>query len=432
MIKLGAVSYELFIHALIRMMVFLAVLFIFLASQLFWIRAVGNWGGKFIRRRSLRLSVGGLLLVLYAGLFFYNFVWFRHHASPTRLTLGAAVLQAPFAWWAMSSLAGFAMVALFWLVDRTLRLLRRGYSKAAKATGSVRLPALFSPARRRFLERAAVTFSTAPFAACAYGLTIGRLNVETTRKRIRLERLPRAFDGFRIAQLSDLHIGPFMSAAEIRRVVRMTNDYKADLVVLTGDYVTWDPKTQGDAVDALSGLRAPFGVIGCLGNHELWTGCEASITSLFAECNIRILRHERQPIQSGPDVLNLIGVDYQSVRRFGPRPEGIVRHYLEGVDQLMLPSTANILLSHNPNTFDRAAALGIDFSLAGHTHGGQVTLDFINKNLSPSRLITNYVRGWFQKPGGQLYVNRGIGTIGVPIRFDAPPEITVFTLVREA
>ena len=90
----------------------------------------------------------------------------------------------------------------------------------------------------------------------------------------------------------------------------------------------------------------------------------------------------------------------------------------------------NILLSHNPNTFDRAAELGIDLSLAGHTHGGQVTLEFVNKKLSPSRLITPYVRGWFTRPGGQLYVNRGIGTIGVPIRFDSPPEITVFELTR--
>jgi predicted MPP superfamily phosphohydrolase len=236
----------------------------------------------------------------------------------------------------------------------------------------------------------------------------------------------------RVAQLSDLHIGPFMSASQIRHVVQMTNDYKADLVLMTGDYIIWDPSTQGDVVDALSGLRAPFGVVGCLGNHELWAGCEASITQMFAERNIRILRHERWPIQTGGEVLNLIGVDYEAVRHFGPHPEGVVDQYLKGVEPLILPDTANILLSHNPNTFDRAAALGIDLSLAGHTHGGQVTLEFINKNLSPSRLITAYVRGWFEKKGCQLYVNRGIGTIGVPIRFDAPPEITIFELVREA
>ena len=110
--------------------------------------------------------------------------------------------------------------------------------------------------------------------------------------------------------------------------------------------------------------------------------------------------------------------------------ENVVREYLEGVDKLIAPDTANILLSHNPNTFDRAAELGIDLSLAGHTHGGQVTLEFVSPALSPSRLITQYVRGWFEKQGSQLYVNRGIGTIGVPIRFDAPPEVTLFELTR--
>ena len=90
----------------------------------------------------------------------------------------------------------------------------------------------------------------------------------------------------------------------------------------------------------------------------------------------------------------------------------------------------NILLSHNPDTFDRAAELGVDLSMAGHTHGGQAALEFISPELAPSRLVTPYVAGWFQKPGGQLYVNRGIGTIRSPIRIGAPPEITVYSLVR--
>jgi predicted MPP superfamily phosphohydrolase len=413
-------------------LILISVLLVFIASQLFWILAVRRWGKKVIANRKLRLALGGFLLVIYALLFFFNFVGLRHQPSPTHLTLSAALLQAPFAWWVMSSVAGFGMVAFFWLIGLVLRLIRAGYSKAAASLGNTHLPVLSSPARRRFLERTAFAASSLPFAACAYGLTIGRTDIETTHKRIRLARLPRAFDGFRVAQLSDLHIGPFMTASQIRQVVQMTNDYKADLVLLTGDYIIWDPSTQGAVVDALSGLRAPFGVVGCLGNHELWAGCEAIITRMFAERSIRILRHERWPIQAGGEVLNLIGVDYESVRHFGPHPEGVVNQYLKGLEPLILPDMANILLSHNPNTFDRAAALGIDLSLAGHTHGGQVTLEFINKNLSPSRLITPYVRGWFEKKSCQLYVNRGIGTIGVPIRFDSPPEITIFELVRGA
>ncbi len=96
----------------------------------------------------------------------------------------------------------------------------------------------------------------------------------------------------------------------------------------------------------------------------------------------------------------------------------------------MMPDTANILLSHNPNSFDRAAELGIDLSLSGHTHGGQLSLEFIHRGLALGRGDYPYLSGWFEKPGGQLYVNRGIGTIGFPIRFGARPEITVFELVR--
>jgi predicted MPP superfamily phosphohydrolase len=101
-----------------------------------------------------------------------------------------------------------------------------------------------------------------------------------------------------------------------------------------------------------------------------------------------------------------------------------------GLDGLMDPDCVNVLLSHNPDTFDRAAELGIDLTLSGHTHGGQLALEFVSPEIAPSRLITPYVAGWFEKPGGQLYVNRGIGTIFVPMRLGAPPEITLFELKR--
>ena len=184
-------------------------------------------------------------------------------------------------------------------------------------------------------------------------------------------------------------------------------------------------------MSALAGLTAPFGVFGCLGNHEIYADAEDSITRLFSARGIRILRRERTPLQLNGETLNLIGVDFQSIRGMPRYHVGLVPRYLEGVPPLILPDTVNILLSHNPNTFDRAAELGIDLSLAGHTHGGQISLEFIHPSLSPSRLITRYIKGWFQKGEAQLYVNRCIGTILAPIRFAAPPEITVLELVRD-
>jgi predicted MPP superfamily phosphohydrolase len=111
----------------------------------------------------------------------------------------------------------------------------------------------------------------------------------------------------------------------------------------------------------------------------------------------------------------------------------VVEQYLAGSEDLVMPDKVNILLSHNPNTFDRAAQLSIDLTLAGHTHGGQLSLGFIDRTLSVASFQTSYVSGWYDKPGGQqLYVNRGIGTIGFPIRFGARPEITALELARGA
>ena len=269
-----------------------------------------------------------------------------------------------------------------------------------------------------------------PFVAAAYGLLYERLDVEVTRPRIALARLPKGFQGFRIVQLSDFHISPFMTADEIRRCVTIANGLKADLVALTGDYLADDPAAQGEVVQALSGLRAPYGVFGCLGNHEIYTETEDSITRLFAAVGIRILRQERALIQSHGEMLNLIGVDYQQ-RRFSRDHDGhLVGRYLEGSEKLVVPDMVNILLNHNPNSFDRAAELGIDLTLAGHSHGGQLALSFINRGLSLVRPETPYVSGWYEKAGSQLYVNRGIGTTGPPIRLGARPEITVLELVR--
>ena len=324
---------------------------------------------------------------------------------------------------------GFLIAIPLRLADRVARAARWVFHRLVPAGGVVP-PNPVSLARRRFLERTALAMTTAPFVAGAYGMFYERLNLEISHRRIKIPRLPSAFQGFRIAQLSDIHIGPFMTAEEIRRYADIANGLKPELVAVTGDFVTWDPSTQSAVVDALAGLKAPLGVYGCLGNHEMWAEVEHSITRLFAHRGIRILRGERAFVKSGGDVINLIGVDYQTRSPMGPRGQRLVREYLEGVDRLMASGTVNILLSHNPNTFDRAAELGIDLSLAGHTHGGQVTLEFVHRDLSPGRLVTPYVTGWFQKPGGQLYVNRGIGTIGVPIRLGAPPEITIYELVR--
>jgi hypothetical protein len=406
----------------------LAIL-LFIPSQLFWFWQLRSLGRQFIRSRTLRLWLAGLGMGIYALSF--AVVWFmpRHIPEAAHLTLRAVLLEAPFRWWMLSSLLGFVVIAPIYLCNRLVRAVCEVYRRLLPPSSPRREP-LLSPARRQFLARTAVAVSATPFAACAYGLLYGRTEIETTHQLIKLKRLPKAFDGFRIAQISDIHVGPFMTARDIRKYVVMVNQLRPDLAAMTGDFITWEGSPAAALVEILSGLKAPFGIFGSMGNHEIWAGVQDLVARLFAARGTRILRQENALITSGSERLNLIGVDYQSRIPFGRPGEGVVAQYLQGVEALMLPDTVNVLLSHNPNTFDRAAELGIDLSLAGHTHGGQVTLEYLSLDISPARLITSYVRGWFQKGESQLYVNRGIGTIFSPVRVGSPPEITLYELKR--
>ncbi len=411
-----------------HLFVALAIL-LFIPSQIYWLWQVRALGRKLIGTASARRWAGWSGVGIYVALIALNLLWPLPLPEPAHLTFRAVLLEAPFRWWLLGSLLGFAVIAGFYLCGFIARAAYWGYRKLFPPSVPGR-EHLLSPERRHFLTRTAVALSATPFAACAYGMMYERTEIETTRQRITLRQLPKAFDGFHIAQISDIHIGPFMPVEDIRKCVAMVNQLQPDLVALTGDFVTWEGSPQRAVVEALSALKAPYGIFGCLGNHEQWAGVSNSITSLFSQQGTRILRLENASIESAGERLNLIGVDYQTRVPFGPPREGIVKQYLEGVEPLVLPGAVNILFSHNPNTFDRAAELGIDLSLAGHTHGGQVALEYISPDLSPARLITPYVRGWFQKGNSQLYVNRGIGTIFSPVRFGSPPEITLYELKR--
>jgi predicted MPP superfamily phosphohydrolase len=402
---------------------FAIIRFVFFVSQVYWAWRGYRFAARRIPSRAHLWTLCGSVLALYLLAFATTEGVWSDRSTPVHLTWRKALIEGPFLCWEASSVVAFLVAILFAIPQGIVGAGRRLRAKRRAAHGEVA-----QPARRVFLERTAAVAAGAPFVAGAYGLLYGRLNLETTEPAIRLARLPRAFDGFRICQISDIHIGPFMPFEEIRKYVAIANAQKADMIVLTGDFVTFDPATQKPAVDALRGLRAPFGVYGCLGNHDMWARVEDSITALFRQTGVRILRGENVAISTSGESFNLIGVDFQSPHRFGPSPA--TPHLLANIEGLIDPNRTNILLSHNPDTFPRAAELGVDFSLAGHTHGGQLALEFISPEIAPSRLVTPYVAGLFQKQGGQLYVNRGIGTVFFPIRAGAPPEITVYRLVR--
>ena len=404
------------------------VLLLFLGGQVYFLWQACWLIIRWIHRPAARAAAVTAVLGLYGALLAANLISAgRSTPTPTHMTLHDALISAPFLWWIFSSTLAFFVVILVWLIRYTALAVR---TITHRVMARVPEEAPRSPERRHFLEGVATAAVASPFVLGVYGLLWGRLNLQVTKQPIRLAKLPRAFHGFRIAQLSDIHVGPFMSEEQIRKYVEIANDLRPDMIVLTGDFVTWDASTAPAVVNALSRLKAPLGVFGSLGNHDAWARAEDLLAELFARAGVRILRQERAAIQAGNESFNLMGLDFTNSRTISVGGWRLSSRKLEGVENLMARETANILLSHNPDSFDRAAQLGIDLSLAGHTHGGQLALEFISPEIAPSRIVTPYVAGWFERPGGQLYVNRGIGTIAAPMRVGAPPEITVFELLR--
>jgi predicted MPP superfamily phosphohydrolase len=327
--------------------------------------------------------------------------------------------------WMVASFFGFLAVesvgAIEWVTNAAARL-RPG----AVAGG-------FSPSRRTFFQYAAVLAGGFPFLAATYGFAAGRLRYTIERVDVPVANLPSELEGLRIAQLSDIHIGDYMPAHEIRRAVDMANDLHPDISFVTGDFVSGIGDPLDSCITELSRLRAPLGVWGCNGNHEIYAGVEDEAERLFHEKGMHLLRATNAVIQHKGARFNLLGVDYQRDHMTSGEPTGPMLHEIE---HLVRRDMLNVLLSHNPNSFRRAAELGIELSLAGHTHGGQVKFEIVDHSVSPARLITPFVAGLYRMPlaaNGQksaLYVNRGLGTFGFPVRIGVPPEITLLTLRR--
>jgi predicted MPP superfamily phosphohydrolase len=277
-----------------------------------------------------------------------------------------------------------------------------------------------SPARRLFFKTAYTTVLVAPPAVIGYGVFIERHQLFLREQKLEFPDLPPDLDGLRLVQLSDIHLSPFLSRDEVRRAVDMANETRAHLALVTGDLITTGRDPLDECLDILSRLRTDAGVFGCMGNHEIYAGAEDHVEEEGARKGMRFLRLSSESLRFGNAVLNLAGVDYQRLRR----------PYLMGAEKLVMPGAFNVLLSHNPDVFPVAARQGYPLTIAGHTHGGQIRVEILNVDLNPGHYYTPFVDGLYRRGSSSIFVSRGIGTIAVPARIGAPPEVALLRLCR--
>lgn len=279
--------------------------------------------------------------------------------------------------------------------------------------------------RRRFLGTTVMGCGGLAF----YSGEIERHWVEITHREIRLKSLPSSFEGLRVVQLSDIHLDEFTEPFLLRYSIEQINRLRPDIVLLTGDFVSYEisprrfsERSAWQCAEMLSELQCPerYAV---LGNHDHWlSGTE--VARALSMNRIPVLINSYVPIERNGSRLWLAGIDDPVCGR--PDPDKAIPKAIRGIE-----GEPMMVMCHAPDYADELrghpAGNSIGLMVSGHTHGGQVRLPFVGAlDLPPGG--KKYVQGLFRLGSMQLYVNRGIGTVGVPFRFQCPPEITVFTL----
>lgn len=272
--------------------------------------------------------------------------------------------------------------------------------------------------RRTFLRTGALA------VAAAGTYSIVEPHIERLQEvEIRLARLPEAFNGFRLVQFSDIHFGDWLGEGYFSSAMDKINSVDADAVLCTGDFITahgtakpGDKRNLEGCAQVLRNLRARHGAYGVIGNHDHRAGADF-VQATMAAAGMRILRNQAVPFEKDGRRIWLCGVDDPY---FG---QADIDSTLASVPE----EECRILMAHEPDFADELAEHTADLQLSGHTHGGQVNLPVATRFALPA-MGRKYVSGLFHVGDMQLYVNRGLGVIGLPFRLFAPPEITVITL----
>jgi predicted MPP superfamily phosphohydrolase len=384
---------------------------------------MGQWTGFFI--------FFSLVTSIYSAAHYYLYTWFVRFADPSKITkrvAGIAFISLVFSfpvsrilsWRDFNSFTYLLMlVSSVWMgLVLYLFILALASDLFMILLGIFRLKSWLlgkAPLRAKRYGFAGILLAVALIGG--FSLYEAR-NIGISKLEIPLAGLPPELDGFTIAQISDFHFGVLNNTPKLEKVVALANALNADLIFITGDLVDESVAHMEDMVEPLRKLRAKAGVYAITGNHDYYAGVNRA-TGIMKEAGITVLRNELKNLPGG---LQLLGIDDPTgVRRMGEKSEDFIS-LIAKVD----PSKPSILLYHQPIQFERTARAGIGLQLSGHTHGGQLyPIIHISKQIYP------WTPGLHRFGKSFLYVSKGTGTWGPPMRFLAPPEIVHIKLASK-
>lgn len=293
------------------------------------------------------------------------------------------------------------------------------------------------PSRRKFVRNTALGTASIPLLSGIFGLLIGKYLYKINTVKIKSNRVPEAFKGFKIVQISDFHAGSFDWFEQVKEGMQMINDLKPDVILFTGDLVNNRTQEVLDFQDLWKNLNAKHGKFAVLGNHDYgdympWSNNEEKVQNLermkqfYRDTDFKLLMNENQMIEIGEEKIAIAGVENWGTGRF-PK-YGKIEEALKGIDH----DQFTVLLSHDPDHWKeqvRHHANPVDLTLSGHTHGAQFGVPIPGGVWSPASWRYDFWKGLYKQDEiRHLYVNTGFGFLGYPGRISMAPEITLFEL----
>ncbi len=378
---------------------------------------IGHWRAYVLRHSLNRWWYRAVVLLSIVMMGLYWTVVLRRHFF--RLDGFEVVLFGIVTLWYLPKI-GIAPVLL---VRDLFQLVRKiSWTRTKSSDTSNNVPP--EDSRRAFLGKAAWGMASVPYVLVGNGMWRTIYDFQVIEVDVPISNLPRSFDGIRIAQISDIHAGSFPDHRPFQEVRRLIAASKADLLTITGDFVNATPSELSLITAEMQKLKAPLGVIASLGNHDHYNTPQQhqELIRTIRSTGIDLLINEHRTITVGGSSIVVAGTDNTGFKQNFARIDKALRGTEE--DQ------TTILLAHDPTYWDAAirGSQPVNLMLSGHTHGGQFGVQLLGFEWSPAQYVYKQWAGLYAEADQYLYVNRGIGTVGPPLRIGIPPEITIFTL----
>lgn len=406
----------------------------FLLAGLMFILELYSYSGL----RSTFLNTRFLKVLPYVYISQALFVLFAMFALYQGMKGGAIVRNSSVNFWlgvVLTSLFTKLFYAGFLFIHDGGRMLAGGYNYVASLFNENET-SNFIPERRQFFNSLGLAIAAVPFVSLIYGMSKGKYKYTVKNIQLAFKDLPKAFDGFKIVQISDIHSGSFDDAEAVANGINMINEQQADLFLFTGDLINSEKDEINPYLDIFSNIKAKHGKYAVLGNHDYYgfynTGQERSdsywqdFMSKFKKMDFQLLNNENTHIIKDGEKIRLAGVENWGAGRFFPK-HGDLDLALQGVKK----DEFTILMSHDPSHWDHHVLphdKQIHLTLSGHTHGMQFGIDMPGFKWSPVKYRYPRWMGLYTEKDQHLYVNRGFGFLAFPGRVGMWPEITVIEL----